>query len=131
MSLRLPKFNFSVELSLKFLRQLVDQLNRLVTNLDQVTAYDSVLIDSDITLLPGFQHRIRLVDTSGGDVTVTLPKATESVHMRLEIKHAVDGNTMHIVPASGDTLDGGTGISSVDLFDSFTVVEILGAWYVI
>jgi hypothetical protein len=63
-------------------------------------------VNSNYTILP--TDDLIVVDTTGGDVTITLIDATTSVGGNLEIKKKVSSNKVNIVPYGSQTIEGKT-----------------------
>ncbi len=129
--IRFPRFSLTAEVSVVFLRRVLDQLNKLLSTLEQTISYNVTTITADETLLGGPRHVARLVDSTSGNVTITLPPAEESLDMRLEVKKLVAANSVTIAGAGSDTIDGVASISFTTQYMSYTIVCFEGAWYVI
>ena len=67
-----------------------------------------------------------LVDTTAGDVTVTLPSAASVTGYVVEVKKMTAANTVTV--ASADLIDGAGSVSWTDQYDSWSVRSTGSTW---
>jgi len=129
-----PRFNFRAELSESFLRNLLDQLNRMIGQLEEVTGLASkTLVANEVLLAGGSVQLVRLVNLSTSSVTVTLPLAVLSTDARIMFK--IIARTapfaLTVQRAGTDTIDGAVSVVRSALWDSFTLTAVNGSWYIL
>ena len=66
------------------------------------------------------------VDTTAGDVTVTLPPADENIGKRVEVTKVVAAND--VVVASADLIDGSASITWATQWKSYTLISRGDTW---
>ncbi len=96
--------------------------------LEGSTSIDTVESSVELTFN---DYRTVLVDASDGDVTITLPDATERTG-RFEIKKIdSSSNTVTIETQESQTIDGSEGIIIDFQYDSYTVVSNQENWFIV
>lgn len=102
---------------LPWLREVLDRLDR--SSVRTLTASGTLSV----------REATVLVNTTGGNVTVTLPRSYEATGRTYDIKKMVAANTMTI--ASADNIDGAASQSTSTQYDSFTVRSIGNTWIIV
>lgn len=87
------------------------------------TAIDYLLSDADDVVF---------VDTSGGDVTITLHDPTTAKQKYYDIKMIVTGNDM-ILDGDGANIDGAGSVTTALIYTSYTLIpdNANGEWFII
>lgn len=104
------------------------RINRsYITNFDQILdatnlAFASGTITSNITLTDTDGIVVKLVNTTSGNVTVTLPTAVANAACFIIKKTDSSTNTVTIDGYSTETIDGGT---TYVLYDQYNYVELV------
>lgn len=97
------------------------------------TTVNSLIVTNtaiDVTAVDG---NVIFADTTGGDVTVTLPAASASGNFRVYIKKVdASNNKVIISPDGSDTIEGNTSIEIIDEWEAFTLIcNGVSAWYIV
>jgi hypothetical protein len=104
------------------------RINRsYITNFDQILdatnlAFTSGTITSNITLTDTDGIVVKLVNTTSGNITVTLPTAVANAACFIIKKTDSTTNTVTIDGYSTETIDGGT---TYILYDQYNYVELV------
>lgn len=87
---------------------------------------------ADFTVPAFYGERTYLVDSSAGDVEVTLPAALAcGIGATLVLAHAVDGNTITATPAGTDTINGSASPATTStIYTTITLIRRLSGWLV-
>ena len=89
-----------------FVRLLEDWMRRMTSESNEeagMTAFSEVTVDTVVGLAGGFY----LVDTTAGNITITLPDATLVLGREYTVKRLTAGaNTLTVTPTSGSIDDG-------------------------
>lgn len=80
-------------------------------------------VSSAMTLTEG--DDVVLANTTGGDVTVTLPVARTHAGKEFSIKKMSAANTLTVAPSGADTIDDGASVSWTTQYQSLTFVSTL------
>lgn len=76
-------------------------------------------------------NEVILADTSGGDITVTLPPAADFNRYTLHVKKMTAANMLTIDGNGSETIDGSTTAVLVTQYDCLTLVSDGTEWYII
>jgi hypothetical protein len=87
------------------------------------------LIAEDTTI--DYTYSVMLVDTSGGNLTITLPAAANSTGVKYTIKKITATNTMTIDAHNAETIDGSTTLATSTQWVSYTIVCDGSEWFII
>lgn len=82
------------------------RLRRVVEVLDASDRYDIQSVSASATVNLTYPRTLYKVDTSGGNVTMTLPPARTAVGMRVEFKKMSAANTLTVDANGSETIDG-------------------------
>jgi hypothetical protein len=80
-------------------------------------------VTSAVTLTAGTD--IAICDTSGGNITVTLPPASTHSGSRFDVKKTIASNTLTVQGSGSDTVDGGASSSWTTLNECRTFVSYI------
>jgi len=70
-----------------------------------------------------------LVDTTGGNITITLPDADPG--RAVSVKKAVAANTVTIATAGSETIDGSATQTINAQYENVVMVALSGNWYIV
>jgi len=114
-----PPANWDAVYMRDFNRLLEDWMRRMTSESNQEAggiAFSEVTVDT----LVGFAGGFYLVDTTGGNIAITLPDATLVLGREFVVKRKTAGaNTLTITPTSG-TIDGAVNLAIVDQYSTVT-----------
>ena len=71
------------------------------------------------------------VDTSGGNVTITLPPASSVTGYEVKVKKMTAANTLTLDGDGSETIDGAATLAWTVQYQSFTVVSDGTAWSIV
>jgi hypothetical protein len=107
------------------------QMQRVVALADGSTRTDVKAIAATGTLTLTWPFTLLEVDTTGGNVTVTLPPLATVPGYRVDVKKLVAANTATIAAASGETIDGaGTQALTVQ-WSSRSLIAGAAGWRIV
>lgn len=112
-------------------RTLVTYLNKLVLGLASPEYLsDATAVTSNYTLLT--TDTTLFVNTTGGNVTVTLLPAAGFLNRRLAIKRLTAGaNTLTVAADGAELIDGSGTLSLPTQYDSVILQSYNGAWWIL
>lgn len=87
-----------------------------------------VFTDSPYTVLA--TDNMILVDTTGGNITVSLPAKATSVGRELTIKHIAAANTTTIDGSGAETIDGAATLALTTQYSSRTITCNSAGWWI-
>ena len=93
------------------MRELVRHLEKLFYQVEVDTTVGAYSVTTATTL--GSQDEVVLVDTTGGDITITLPGISDDMarsKREYEVVKTVAANTVTIVPTGADTVVGDASV---------------------
>jgi sRNA-binding carbon storage regulator CsrA len=105
------------------------QLRRTVEVLDTSARVDVRPVSASLTLAPTFPHTLVVVDTTAGNVTVTLPAPATVPGFRVEIKKTVAANTL--TAASSANIDGAATLAWTTAMQSYSVISDGATYHVV
>jgi hypothetical protein len=74
---------------------------------------------------------IVFVDTSSGDITITMPTAINSGGKKVVFKRKLGSNNLTILPIAGQSIDGSNFINTPYAYQSITLISDGLNWYII
>ena len=99
------------------------QLERVLRRVDTVAnTWPSRTTSANGTLASG--DNLTLVDTSGGNVTLTLPSAASVLDEQFTIKKMDAANTVTITPDGSDTIDGAASLAWTTQYAAYTLQAV-------
>lgn len=108
--------------------------NNATPNISQTRAIKTVVSDYTITE----DDNVILVNTSGGDVTISLPTAlsvynvSNSTGQEFTVKKiTTDSNTVTVMPDGAELIDGGSATLTGSLYPSVSFVSDGSNWWVV
>lgn len=107
------------------------QLRRTVEVLDTSARYDVQSANATATLALTFPCTLVLVDTSGGNVTLTLPASRTVPGFRVEVKKLTAPNTLTLDGDSSETIDGAATLAWSTQSQSYAVIADGSVWHVV
>ena len=78
-----------------------------------------------------FPMTLVLVDTTAGNVTLTLPPANTVPGFRIECKKLTAANTLIVDGAGSETIDGSATLAWTTQYQSYSLIADGGAWHVV
>lgn len=107
------------------------QLRRRVEVLDTAARYDIQQVTATATLGLTYPATLVLVDTTGGNVTLTLPRAQTVPGFRVEVKKTTAANTLTLDGDGSETIDGAGTLAWTTQWQSYSLIADGSAWYVV
>jgi hypothetical protein len=90
---------------------------------------DTVIVTADYDV--EHSDRVLLVDTTGGPVTITLRRATESIVLPLAVIRTAGSAALTIVPSGSDTIGGAVSITVDDIGIAYVLLpDSIDTWWV-
>ena len=105
------------------------QLRRTVEVLDTSARVDVRRLSASATLAPTFPHTLVVVDTTSGNVTVTLPAPATVPGFRFEVKKTVAANTLTL--SSSANIDGAATLAFTTQFQSYSLISDGATYHVV
>lgn len=105
------------------------RLQRLAEQLGRVQALAVRTTTTATTLTAG--DDVLLVDTTAGNLTITLPAASTHRGHAFTVKKTVAANTLTLDGAGAETIDGAATLAWATQWTAYTVVSDGTAWYVL
>lgn len=94
-----------------------------------VAGVQSVSTSSTLTLTAS--PTLVLVNTSSGNVTLTLPPASEVAGFRLEVKKLTSPHTLTLDASGSETIDGAATLAWSTQYQSFALFSDGTAWHIV
>jgi hypothetical protein len=107
------------------------QLRRVVEVFDNAFRYHVIRITATGRLTLTYPLSLVLIDTTSGNVTLTLPDAQTVAGYRIDAKKLVAANSITIDTTGSDTIDGASSFSWSTRYQSFSIVNDGGTWHVV
>lgn len=93
--------------------------------------YDVLQLSADTTLSLTHVHTLVIVDTSGGDVTLTLPPAAGVSGHKLDVKKVNASHTLTVDADGAETIDGSATVSWSTNNQSYSIVSDGTQWWIV
>jgi hypothetical protein len=107
------------------------QQRRIVELAEGSTRYDVKRLAASAVLTLTWPHTLCDVDTTGGNVTVTLPPSATVVGYCVQVVKATAANTLTLAAASGETISGAASWPRTTQWDTYTVISTGTAWRIV
>lgn len=107
------------------------QLRRRVEVLDTADRVDVQSVTATATLAITFPLTLVLVDTTAGNVTLTLPPALTVPGFRLEVKKMTAANTVTLDAHASETIDGAATLAFSTAYQSYRLVSTGTQWVIV
>ena len=107
-----------------------DIVDQTEIHVNKYTDYSTVSSTGTLTANDKEQQMIR-ADSSGGDITITLPLASSMEKQIYEITKIVDANTVTIDGNGTETIDGALTQDLKKIYESFTLYSDGTEWFII
>jgi hypothetical protein len=114
------------------MRELVRHLETLFSQVIVDTSRGAYAVTGNTTL--GSYDEVVLVDTSAGDVTITLPAISDAMvrlKQEYELVKTVSANTLHINPTGADTIVGDANVIVTVQWTALRFRATPGDWVII
>jgi hypothetical protein len=105
------------------------QLKRTVEVLDTSARVDVRRVSASATLAPTFPHTLVVVDTTAGNVTVTLPNPATVPGFRFEVKKTVAANACTL--SSSANIDGAATLAWTTRYQSYSLISDGATYHVV
>lgn len=100
------------------------RLQRNIEVLDESDRWHPISLSADTTTQPVWPQTIYLVDTTAGDVDVTLPPARTVLGFSVRVKKMASGHAVHVVAAAGETVDGVGSINWTGHYEARVLIAV-------
>jgi hypothetical protein len=107
------------------------RLRRMFDLTEGSTRYDVKRIAASATLDLTWPQTLLDVDTTAGNVTVTLPAAGEVPGYCVQAVKVTAANTFTLAAAAGETISGAASWPRTTQWDTYTVVSTGAAWRIV
>ncbi len=107
------------------------KLRGLVTALNTADATTTLGVTTSQTWTPTTPFTAMLVDTTAGNVTITLPPAADYAGYALAVKKVVAANTVTIDPDGSEQVDNLTTLAWTTQWGAYTLVSNGTQWYAV
>lgn len=100
------------------------RLQRHVEVFDVSDRWQSIALSADTSVQPVWPQTIYLVDTTAGDVDVTLPSARTVLGFAVRVTKLAAGNTLTVLASGGETINGGASINWTTAYEARVLIAV-------